>query len=435
MTTAFIQPAFHWEGTLQVPGDKSISHRAVMLSSLAEGTSTLHGLLKGEDVRATMNCFRAMGVKIEERGEEVLVHGVGLKGLRAPEVVLDCGNSGTTMRLMMGILAAQPFVSRLTGDASLNRRPMGRVIEPLKQMGAQIEELRASETERVIRIQGRPLHGISYEMPMASAQVKSALLLAGLYASGVTEVIEPMPSRNHSELMLKAKGVSLEIHQNKIQIFPPEKLLAQEITVPGDISSAAFFLVAGTLAKTGEVCLKNVGVNPTRDGLIEVLQTMGASLELENKKEMAGEWVADLRVRPASLKGTTVAGALIPRLIDEIPVLAVAAARAVGTTHIREAAELRVKESDRIANLAQELRKFSINIIELEDGMDIEGPNEFSTAQVDSHGDHRLAMSGAIAAAFASGPCEIHSVDCIQTSFPDFWQHYESLGGQVSLKK
>ncbi|MDX1386567.1 MAG: 3-phosphoshikimate 1-carboxyvinyltransferase, partial [bacterium] len=393
MKQARIHPQSPLRGSLQVPGDKSISHRAIIFSALANGVSELRGLLHSEDVRATMGCFRELGVPIETQDEKVIVHGVGLKGLQAPTKVLDCGNSGTTMRLMMGLLAAQPFVSRLTGDPSLNRRPMGRVIQPLKSMGANIEEERASETERVIRIEGRPLRGIRYEMPVASAQVKSALLLAGLYASGRTEVVENQSSRNHTELILKGKGAALQISDGVYGIQATPSLKAENLEIPGDISSAAFFLVGGAINPGSEIALLGVGVNPTRTGILDVLQAMGAKVQMENPRQVGGEPVADLKVEYAPLRGTEVAGPLIPRLIDEIPILALAGLRAQGRTLIRQAEELRVKETDRIGALVENFQNLSINIKELPDGMEIEGPQEIQGGKVLGHGDHRMVMT------------------------------------------
>lgn len=433
MKSVRIHPSPKLEGTLTVPGDKSISHRAVMFAALARGPSVLRGLLMGEDVRATLGCFEAMGVPIEITKDKVKVEGVGLKGLHAPEKVLDCGNSGTTMRLMLGILAGQPFSARLTGDASLNRRPMGRVIEPLKQMGADIEELRASETERVLKVTGRPLNGITYTLPMASAQVKSAILLAGLYASGPTRIIEKIPSRDHTERVLEKNGLALKKIGAEIILEGGKEFSGAEQDIPGDISSAAFFLVAGSIAKQGEIQLLRVGTNPTRTGILDVLSEMGARVEKGGELYLGGEPTADLRVEPSALQGVRIEGEIIPRLIDEIPVLGVAAARASGTTEVRGAAELRVKESDRIATLEGELKKLSCNIQGLEDGWKITGPTSFKGAQTQSRGDHRIAMSLAIAATQASGPVSIAEVDCVDTSYPEFWDHLRVLGVRVEF--
>lgn len=404
-----------------------------MLSALAEGKSVLRGLLLGEDVLATIGCFREMGVEIDVQRDRVIVTGVGLQGLRPPDKVLDCGNSGTTLRLMMGLLAAQPFTSRLTGDASLNRRPIERVAKPLREMGGQIEELRVSETERVVKITGRPLRGITYSLPVASAQVKSAILLAGLYAQGLTVVIEPIPSRDHSELMLQSKGAALLREGNKIEIAKTEKLDAQDLEIPGDISSAAFFLVAGAIGKGSEILLKGVGVNPTRTGILEVLEKMGAVLEVNGLGTPGGEAIADLKISSSPLRATMLAGTLIPRLIDEIPILAVAAAAAEGDTEIRDAAELRVKESDRIQAIERELTGLGAKVESFPDGMRIHGPTVFTCGTFHSGSDHRIAMSMAIAATLAPGPSLIQDVDCIATSYPDFFDQFRHLGAQIEV--
>lgn len=433
MSEAVLQGVKGLSGEVRVPGDKSISHRALLFSALAKGPSLLKGLLKGEDVLATWRCLEAMGVRIKEITEGVLVQGVGLHGLKAPSQVLDCGNSGTTLRLLMGILAGQPFPSRLTGDASLNRRPMGRVMDPLGQMGARLSEMRAGETERVIRIDPAPLKGVRYELPVASAQVKSALLLAGLYASGTTEVVEPIPSRNHTELMLGARGASLQREGQVIRIQSGGELRSQDMEVPGDISSAAFFLVGGAIVEEGEVRLPDVGVNPTRTGLLEVLEAMGARLEVSQMRQWGGEAVAQITVRPSRLRGCRVSGGLIPRMIDEIPVLCVAAALAQGRTEIRDAAELRVKESDRIQAVVEEFGNLSIKIKGLEDGMEIDGPQDFPGGRGHSRGDHRMAMALAIAALRAKKAVHIEQAEAVAVSYPEFWEHYGRLGGQFKL--
>lgn len=434
MKNVRVLPAPTLSGEIQVPGDKSISHRAVMLSALSEGSSTLRGLLMGEDVLATIGCFRELGVQIDILPERVVVHGVGLKGLRPPQKVLDCGNSGTTMRLMMGILAGQPFESRLTGDASLNRRPMERVAKPLREMGAQIEEFRASETERVVKVTGRPLRGIHYKLPVASAQIKSAVLLAGLYASGETNVEEGTASRDHSERMLRHKGVALEVSDGLIRLRSGQSLKAEDLEIPGDISSAAFFLVGGAIGKDSEILLKNVGVNPTRTGILEVLAAMGAPIEALNPREIGGEPVADLRVRSAPLRAARISGALIPRLIDEIPILCIAAASAQGTTEVRDAEELRVKETDRIAAMERELAKLGVKARGLPDGIDVEGPAAFRAGDFESGGDHRVAMSMAVAATRAPQPSRVLDVDCVQTSYPNFFDQLQSLGAKVEFE-
>ncbi|HKY62631.1 MAG TPA: 3-phosphoshikimate 1-carboxyvinyltransferase [bacterium] len=427
-----IQPSPTLKGELRVPGDKSISHRAVMLSALAEGRSILRGLLMGEDVLSTIGCFQAMGVPIQVAADKVVVDGVGLRGLKPPAKVLDCGNSGTTLRLMMGILAAQPFETRLTGDASLNRRPMERVAKPLREMGAQIEEFRASETERIVKVTGRPLRGIHYKLPMASAQVKSAVLLAGLYASGETAVEEGMASRDHSELMLQAKGAPLSRQGGRIRIQAASRLKAEDLEIPGDISSAAFFLVGAAIGKNSEILLKNVGVNPTRTGILDVLSAMGASIEELSQRSIAGEAVADLRVKASALKAARIEGALIPRLIDEIPILCIAAAAASGKTEVRDAAELRVKETDRIAAMERELAKLGVRFQGQAEGIDVEGPAAFQAGDFESGGDHRVAMSMAIAATQAPSASRIHGIECVQTSYPDFFRHLAGLASNPS---
>lgn len=433
MKNLLIHPCPKLQGTLKIPGDKSISHRAVMFSSLADGKSTLKGLLQGEDVMATIACFQAMGVPIEVHTDRVEIEGVGLNGLKAPSGILNCGNSGTTMRLMMGILAGQPFTSRLTGDESLNRRPMERVAVPLRDMGAQIEELRASETERVIKITGRPLHGIEYRLPVASAQVKSAIILAGLYAQGKTRIHEPMPSRDHTEIMLIHKGASVFRQGEVLEVEAAHALKAEDLEIPGDISSAAFFLVGGSLGPGSRIRLEWVGVNPTRTGILDVLEAMGANLSLEEKTSTGGEKVAHIAVESATLHGTEIKGALIPRLIDEIPILSIAAGAAQGRTLISDAAELRVKETDRIAAVEEEMVKLSLNIKGLKDGLEIEGPAEFQGGAFDSRGDHRMAMSLAIAATQAQGPSTIENVACVDTSYPEFFTHLASLGPQLEI--
>lgn len=433
MSDVRVYPSPKLEGVIQVPGDKSVSHRAVMLSALSEGDSTLRGLLMGEDVLSTIACFREMGVSIDIQSDRVVVHGVGLKGLKPPQRVLDCGNSGTTMRLMMGILAGQAFESRLTGDASLNRRPMERVAKPLREMGAHIEEFRASETERVVKVIGRPLRGIHYTLPVASAQIKSAVLLAGLYASGETSVEEKTASRDHSELMLKHKGVSLDIQNGVVHLRSGQTLKAEDLEIPGDISSAAFFLVGGAIGSQSQITVRNVGVNPTRTGVVEVLQAMGARIEKLQSRQVGGEATADLKVQSSPLKATRIEGALIPRLIDEIPILCIAAAAAQGTTKVRDASELRVKETDRIAAMLRELAKLGVKARGLDDGIDVEGPAQFQAGDFESGTDHRVAMSMAIAATRCPNPSQILDVGCVQTSYPNFFEQLASLGAKIDI--
>lgn len=410
-------------GRIRVPGDKSISHRSLILGALAEGETIIHGLLLGEDPRSTAECFRAMGAAISElNAEEVRVDGIGLGNLRESEDVLNTGNSGTTTRLMLGILASHPgkFFT-VTGDRSIRSRPMSRVVKPLQQMGAQIWG-RNENSLAPLAIQGQALKPIHYHSPIASAQVKSCILLAGLMTEGQTTVTEPALSRDHSERMLKAFGaeLSVDLETNSVTITGQARLKGQTVIVPGDISSAAFWLVAGAIVPGSDLTIENVGVNPTRTGVLEALAQMGADITLENQREVAGEPVADLRVRHSKLKACTIAGDLIPRLIDEIPILAVAATFAEGTTVIRDAEELRVKESDRITITATQLNLMGANITELPDGMEIVGGRSLNGAEVDSYTDHRIAMSLAIAALNATGITTIHRAEAAAISYPDF---------------
>lgn len=411
------------QGRVRVPGDKSISHRALMLGAIAQGETQIQGLLLGEDPRSTAACFRALGAEISELNTELVkVKGIGLGNFQEPINVLDAGNSGTTMRLMLGLLASHPgrFFT-VTGDGSLRSRPMSRVVKPLQQMGAQIWG-RKNNTLAPLAIQGQALQPIHYHSPIASAQVKSCILLAGLNTEGQTTVTEPALSRDHSERMLRAYGAELSIDPdtNSVTITGGAKLYGQTVIVPGDISSAAFWLVAGAIVPGSDLVVENVGVNPTRTGILEALALMGADIQLENQREVAGEPVADIRVRSGGLKSCTIAGDIIPRLIDEIPILAVAAAFAEGTTIIRDAEELRVKESDRITVMAQQLNKMGAKITELPDGMEITGGTPLVGAEVDSHTDHRIAMSLAIAALNATGTTTIHRAEAAAISYPNF---------------
>ena len=411
------------QGCIRVPGDKSISHRALMLGAIAEGETQIQGLLLGEDPRSTAACFRALGAEISELNTELVkVQGIGLGNFQEPIDVLDAGNSGTTMRLMLGLLASHPgrFYT-VTGDSSLRSRPMSRVVKPLQQMGAQIWG-RKNNTLAPLAIQGQALQAIHYHSPIASAQVKSCILLAGLNTEGKTIVTEPALSRDHSERMLRAYGAELSIDAdtNSVTITGGAKLYGQTVIVPGDISSAAFWLVAGAIVPGSDLVVENVGVNPTRTGILEALAMMGANIQLENQREVAGEPVADIRVRSGGLKSCTIAGDLIPRLIDEIPILAVAAAFAKGTTIIRDAQELRVKESDRITVMAQQLNKMGAKITELPDGMEIIGGTPLVGTEVDSYTDHRIAMSLAIAALNATGTTTIHRAEAAAISYPNF---------------
>ena len=422
----FIHTAKPLKGELSVPGDKSISHRAVMFGSLASGTTEITHFLKGADCLSTIGCFRQMGVEIEEQKNRILVRGRGLHGLSAPSSVLDCGNSGTTTRLISGILAGQSFSSQLTGDASIRKRPMGRIIRPLRQMGASIESLSGNDCAP-LRIEGRPLHAISYDSPVASAQVKSCVLLAGLYADGPTSVTEPALSRNHTELMLSSLGAELTCRGTTATINPEPVLTGTSIHVPGDISSAAFFLAAGLMVPGSEILLKNVGINPTRDGILRVIRAMGGSLEILNRTNSGGEEAADLLVRSSSLHGTVLEGELIPTLIDEIPVIAVLAAFAEGTTIIRNAEELKVKESNRLDIMVDGLSRMGADIEGTDDGMIIRGGKSLHGAVIDSHLDHRIAMSFAVAALAADGETEILDADCVNISYPEFYRDLKML--------
>lgn len=416
------------QGEIQVPGDKSISHRAVMFGSLAQGTTEITGFLRGADCLSTISCFRRLGIEIEEKEKEILVHGKGLHGLCAPKEILDTGNSGTTTRLISGILCGQNFETTLTGDASIQRRPMGRIIEPLSQMGASIESLSGNSCAP-LRIAGRLLHGIHYTTKVASAQVKSAILLAGLYADGETRVTEPALSRNHSELMLRFFGADVKSEGTTAVIQPEPSLVGQKIEVPGDISSAAYFIAAACITPNSEVWIRNVGTNPTRDGILRVCRMMHADVTLLNENADSGEPTADLLVRTSSLKACTIEGDLIPTLIDELPVIAVMACFAEGTTIIRDAAELKVKESDRIAVMTENLKAMGAHVTATEDGMIIEGGHPLHGAVIDSHLDHRIAMSFAVAAWNADGETEIQGADCVTISYPGFFQDFGKLWG------
>ncbi len=408
------------QGVVQVPGDKSISHRAVMLGALADGVTEIRDCLLGEDVRSTMGAFRAMGIDIEELdgGRLIRVHGKGVRGLTLPTGPLDMGNSGTSMRLLSGILAGHGIAATLTGDASLQRRPMRRVTEPLGRMGAVIQT-QPSGTPPLSIEANHPLHGIIYEMPVASAQVKSAVLLAGLFAAGETVVIEPAPTRDHSERMLAGSGVEITVDGPRVALRGGQRLRASSITVPADISSAAFFIVGASIAPGSDLTLSKVGVNPTRTGVLEILAQMGARIERLDERLVGGELVADLRIRSAELRGIDIDPALVPLAIDEFPILFIAAACARGVTRVRGAEELRHKESDRIATMAAGLAAAGIRVETYDDGIDIHGGALVGTT-VESHGDHRIAMSFAIAALRASGPMRVLGADTIATSFPTF---------------
>ena len=416
-------------GEIRVPGDKSISHRSIMFGSLAEGVTRVSGFLQGEDNYATLKAFQAMGVGIVDRGDGQLeISGVGLHGLQEPTDVLDCGNSGTTMRLMTGLLSGQNFFSILTGDQYLRRRPMRRVVTPLALMGADITGRNSGELAP-LAIRGGHLKGVSYASPVASAQVKSALILAGMYAEGETTVLEPHLSRDHSERMLRCFGADVQTVDGGVKVAPGGLLKAQEIEVPGDISSAAFFLVAGLIVPDSELLVCNVGINPTRSGIIDILTEMGGDLQLIDQREVSGEPVADILVRSSRLQGIEIGGSVVPRAIDEFPVVSVAAAYAEGVTTIRDAAELRVKETDRIAAMVQELTALGVRVESREDGMIVEGAETLAGGKVQSHGDHRIAMSMAVAALGSRAEVSISDTECTETSFPGFWELLRQAGG------
>ena len=412
------------KGSITIPGDKSISHRALMLGAIAEGETIIEGLLLGEDPRSTAACFRSMGAEISElNSQRVTVKGVGLGNLQEPEDILDAGNSGTTIRLMLGLLASHPDrLFTVTGDGSLRSRPMSRVVKPLTQMGANIWG-RKGNSLAPLAVKGQQLKPTHYYSPIASAQVKSCILLAGLMVDGKTTVTEPALSRDHSERMLQAFGATLDIdpETNSVTLTGQPTLQGQKVIVPGDISSAAFWLVAGAIVPGSDLLITNVGVNPTRTGILEALEMMEADIEPVNERTVAGEPVADLRVKHSKLVACEISGDLIPRLIDEIPILAVAAAFAEGKTVIKDAAELRVKESDRISAMATELGKMGADISELSDGLEIVGGKDLKGAEVDSFTDHRIAMSLAIAALAASGQTTVHRAEAASISYPSFF--------------
>lgn len=410
-------------GQIKVPGDKSISHRAVMLGSLANGVTEISGFLKGADCLSTIDCFRKMGIDIDINGENVTVHGNGLRGLKKPDEMLYTGNSGTTTRLLCGILAGQNFDTSITGDSSIQKRPMGRVVQPLSMMGAKIENEYCP-----LYITGTKLHGIDYKMPVASAQVKTAIILAGLYADGETVIHEIEKSRDHTELMLSAMGADLTVDNLDITVKPINDLTAVNVDVPGDISSAAFFLVLGAIMPNSQITVTNVGINPTRTGIIDVLKDMGADITLENVHTSAGETVADITVRSSSLKGTTVGGDIIPRLIDELPIIAVAAVFADGQTVIKDAQELKVKETNRIRAVVDEFNKCGIDITETDDGMIINGGKSIHGADFKTYGDHRMAMSLTVLSQLADGESTLDDSDCACVSYPTFFDDFYKLG-------
>ncbi len=433
MSDFLVRPAQALKGRLRVPGDKSMSHRAVMFASLAEGQSRISGFLPGEDTVATLNIFRQLGVQAEQQGESLHIQGVGLHGLKGTDQPLDCGNSGTGMRLLAGLLAGQAFPSTLVGDASLMQRPMARIARPLRQMGAEIalgEDGRPPITIQPVAA----LNGIEYTLPVASAQVKSAVLLAGLYAQGETAVIEPRPTRDHTERMLQAFGCPVQVEGSRASLSAPDGLRAQDFTVPADVSSAAFWLVAASIIPGSDLWLEGVGVNPRRDGIIHLLQKMGADIEVHPRGEAdAGEPVADLHVRHAPLKGIEVPQEWIANAIDEFPVWFVAAAFAEGESRLSGAEELRVKESDRLAVMARGLQAMGVELEEFEDGIRIAGGASLQPATVDSAADHRCAMAFAVAAMAASGG-QVRDCDNVNTSYPAFVQQAQAVGADIEVR-
>jgi 3-phosphoshikimate 1-carboxyvinyltransferase len=420
-------------GTIQVPGDKSVSHRAALFGALATGTSHARGFLAAEDCLSTLSCLHALGVesRLDENDGTLEIQGVGLHGLREPSDVLDCGNSGTTLRLIAGILAGQPFVSVLTGDASLRTRPVDRIIQPLREMGAQLIA-RDNDRSPPLTIRGGNLDGIHYRPAVASAQVKSAVLLAGLFAKGETIVEEPGVTRDHTERMLRAMGVDVRREGPGVRLTPPDALAPVDLRVPGDISSAAFWIAAGVTHPNAELLLTNVGINPTRTGLLDALRSMGASIDILEERVVGEEPVADLCVRSSELHGVEVGGETALRMMDEFPALALAAARARGTTIVRDAAELRVKESDRIAALCMQLRALGVAIEERPDGFVIEGGKTLRGAPVTGAGDHRMTMTLAVAGLLAEGETTVQDGDAVGVSYPAFWRDLESIADPMT---
>ncbi len=419
------------KGRVTVPGDKSISHRCIMFGSIADGVTEVRNFLEGADCLATIRCFRSMGIEIEEKNTTVIVHGKGLHGLTAPDSILDVGNSGTTTRLLSGILAGQPFESKLSGDESLNSRPMKRIMDPLTQMGAHISSILRNGCAPLY-IAPSTLHGIHYDSPVASAQVKSCILLAGLYAEGETSVTEPSLSRNHTELMLREFGAdirtthALNSTEATASIRPCGRLFGQKITVPGDISSAAYFIAAGLIVPDSEILIENVGINPTRAGILKVCEDMGGNITLLNERTEGGEKIADILVKTSSLHGITIEGDIIPTLIDEIPVIAVMAAAAEGTTIIKDAEELKVKETDRIETVTDNLKAMGCNVTPTADGMIITG-GKLKGASIHTLLDHRIAMAFSIAALVAEGNTKILDSKCVDVSYPTFYDTFEQL--------
>ena len=417
MVSLFVSPLNKIKAEIHVPGDKSISHRAIMIGSLAGGRTRINNFLSSADCLATVECFRKLGIEIKINDKQVEVYGKGLRGLIPCKETLDVGNSGTTLRLVSGILSGQPFTTQITGDASIQRRPMRRIVDPLRAMGASIEgRMEGDNLYAPLKISGGELSPIEYELPVASAQVKSAILLAGLYAKGETLVIEKNPARDHTERMLSYFGAKIR----GTRILGLREFCGADLDIPGDLSSASFFLVAALLVPNSELMIREVGANPTRTGVIDVLHRMGADLQVKDQEIISEEPRANILARSSKLRGIKISGEIVPRIIDEIPIIAVAATQAEGTTEIRGARELRVKESDRIATISSELKKLGARIEELEDGMVIEGPSKLKGTTVKSYGDHRIAMALAIAGLVAEGKTVIEDTACIETSFPGF---------------
>lgn len=428
MGGVFIKPISKLGGEIRVPGDKSISHRGALFGGMAHGETHVTNFLLGQDCLSTLGCLKQLGVSWERKDTEVWLRGEGMESWREPADVLDTGNSGTTFRLMLGALAGSPFTITMNGDESIRTRPMRRVTDPLKQMGAQIMG-RQGDNLAPITMRGGQLEGRSFKTPVASAQIKSAIILAGLRAKGETSVEEPLLSRDHTERMLRGFGVAVQQENTLVRVRGGESLKGQEVSVPGDISSAAFFLVLGSLVKQGEILLPDVGVNPTRTGILDVLQAMGADIEILDETEICGEPRATLRVRPAKLTGTEIGGSMIPRLIDEIPVLAVAASLAEGETLIRDAAELRVKETDRISTVVKGLQALGVKAEELPDGMRIQGQPALRGGQASSLGDHRLAMAWAIAGLLSQDGVSVENMAAADVSYPDFLTVIKKVAG------
>jgi 3-phosphoshikimate 1-carboxyvinyltransferase len=414
------------KGSIEIPGDKSISHRSVMFGSIAQGVTRVTNFLPGDDCLSTISCFRKLGVVIEDNEDGLTIYGNGIDGLKEPNELLDVGNSGTTIRLLLGILAGRPFFSSLIGDQSIGKRPMTRVTEPLRTMGAKIDGRKNGEFTP-LSIRGGHLNPIHYNMPVASAQVKSALILAGLQAEGETTIIEKAESRDHTERMIRKFGGEVEKDNRKITVKGGQKLIASDILVPGDISSAAFFLVAVAIIPDSEIHLKNVGLNPTRTGIIEIMTQMGAILEIHNNDENSFEPAGDITIKSSRLRGTVVEGDVIPRLIDEIPIIALLATQAEGTTIIKDASELKVKETNRIDTVVQELTKLGASIDATDDGMIIHGGTTLKGGKVSSHGDHRIGMMLAIASLLCEDQVELEDPEAISVSYPNFFKHLNRL--------